>query len=149
MPDADGRPYFAPNVRDTREGVAHRDHTLDRWAAASFRTSSDLLTPLAAGFFAALGALVATGFLAGFEVAGAAGVVGVSADMVRGSLGDGRQDRHERNSGTGRQKGLRHSEADRIVTTIPQAIERGPDFGRDAPGRRAMFTGCPRRHDLL
>jgi hypothetical protein len=33
MPDADGRPYFAPNVRDTREGVAHRDHTLDRWAA--------------------------------------------------------------------------------------------------------------------
>lgn len=33
VPDAEGRRYFAPNVRDTREGVAHRDHTLDRWAA--------------------------------------------------------------------------------------------------------------------
>jgi hypothetical protein len=33
QPKAEGKPYYWPDVRDTIDGQAHRDHTLTRWAA--------------------------------------------------------------------------------------------------------------------
>ncbi|MFN0051206.1 MAG: DUF1593 domain-containing protein, partial [Planctomycetales bacterium] len=33
QPDAGERPYYCPNVRDTRDGQTHRDQTLKPWAA--------------------------------------------------------------------------------------------------------------------
>jgi hypothetical protein len=42
--DAGMRNYWCPNVRDTLDGKAHRDHTLSKWAAHlqnDFRTRMD------------------------------------------------------------------------------------------------------------